>query len=110
MGLILPDAGKSLPVHPTQLYSAAGLILLFLIIRLLRDRWHPFDGFTFPAYLFLYSVFRFFVEFFRGDHNPSHFGGLSDQQVFCLLGMVVGVVLFLLLRHRAKIRPTTSLS
>ena len=102
LGLIPPDAKWSLAIHPTQLYSAGGLLIIFLILRYLRERWHPVDGFTFPAYLVLYSIFRFVVEFYRGDHNPTHFGNLSDQQVFCLVGVVVGVFIYAMLIRRKK--------
>lgn len=98
----------SYPVHPTQLYSAAALFGLCLLMLALRKKWHPFPGFLLPAYLFLYGVKRFIVEFFRGDHNPTHFGArLSDQQVFCLIFMAIGAFLFLVVwaYHKSK-RPT----
>lgn len=93
----------SFPVHPTQLYSALGLLCIFGLLILLRKKWMPFRGFVLPAYLLLYGLMRFVVEFFRGDHNPTHFGGyLSDQQVFSLLLVVAGAVLFAYLKPRAR--------
>ncbi|HQE84446.1 MAG TPA: prolipoprotein diacylglyceryl transferase [Candidatus Hydrogenedentes bacterium] len=92
----------SFPVHPTQLYSAVGLLLIFALLMVLRKKHPPFCGFVLPMYLTLYGLGRFVLEFFRGDHNPSHFGGhLSDQQVFSLLLAVVGTVLFFYLRRKA---------
>ena len=64
--------------------------------------WNPFSGFTVPAYLILYGVFRFIVEFYRGDHNPVHLFGLSDQQVFSIVFAVFGLGLFAFLRIRAR--------
>jgi phosphatidylglycerol---prolipoprotein diacylglyceryl transferase len=92
----------SFPVHPTQLYSALGLVAISLLLMLLVKKWHPFTGFVMPLYFILYSGMRFFVESLRGDHNPTHFGDLSDQQVFSLLAIVAGVVLFLVLRALNK--------
>lgn len=87
----------SLPVHPTQLYGIVGLLLLFVVMHALRKYWNPFQGFVLPAYLVLYGVGRFLIEFYRGD-NKIMFAGLTDQQVFSVVFVAVGVVLFLLLR------------
>jgi phosphatidylglycerol:prolipoprotein diacylglycerol transferase len=92
----------SFPVHPTQLYSVGLLLTMCLALFLMRRYWRPFEGFTVPLFLGLYGVKRFIVEMFRGDGNPTElgFGLLSNQQVFAL-GMVgLGVVLFFYLRPR----------
>lgn len=97
------DALWSLPVHPTQLYSALSLFGIFFLLFLLRRYWKPFTGFTFPFYLALYGVYRFFVEFLRGDHNPTHFGArLTDQQVMSLVMVLAGLILALILYQREK--------
>jgi len=98
----LANAYWSHPVHPTQLYGVIGLLSTCAMLLLLRKYWHPFDGFTFPLYFILYGAGRIFVEFFRGDHNPTFLGAFSQQQVFSLLFIAVGVVVFALLRARAK--------
>lgn len=95
----------SYPIHPTQLYSVIGLLLIFGLLMVLRKRRSLFRGFVLPTYMMLYGVMRFIVEFFRGDHNPTHFGGnLSDQQVFSILLAVIGVGFFFYLRHRIHLR------
>ncbi len=90
------------PIHPTQLYSFAGLLIICGILLALRRYWNPFAGFTVPAYLVLYSAFRFIVEFYRGDHNPVHLFGLSDQQVFSVFFVLLGVGVFIFLQIRAR--------
>lgn len=104
----MPD-GWSHPVHPTQLYSVAALMAIFLLLLVLRTKWHPFTGFTMPVYLVLYGVKRFIVEMFRGDNNPTllGFGLLSNQQVFSIISILLGIWLFLFLRWRAK-QPTAA--
>ena len=92
-------------VHPTQLYSFAGLLCICGILILLRNRWHPFAGATLAAYFVIYGVFRFVVEFFRGDHNPVHFFSLSDQQLFSIAFSAFGVILFFLLKRVAAASP-----
>jgi len=99
----------SLPVHPTQLYSVVALIALCLVLLLLRKKWHPFYGFTMPVYFVFYSTYRFFVEFVRADHNPNHFGdSFSDQQVFCLVTIVVGILMFFVMKKYCSPYPENS--
>ena len=72
--------------HPTQLYSAAAALILFLALRRLRDRL-PREGDLFKLYLFCYAGTRFALEFFR-DHGPRE-PFLSPAQWLCLGAMVV---------------------
>jgi phosphatidylglycerol:prolipoprotein diacylglycerol transferase len=94
-------------LHPTQLYEAAlnflNFFVLFFILRKKR-----FDGQVFSFYIINYSIIRYFVEFYRGDHpdkafifrNPSPYLSLSVPQLFCILGLIAGVALLLILRKR----------
>lgn len=84
-GLDASSAHWSYPVHPTQLYASLGLLALFFVLRWIWRNANLFPGFTICCYLALYSVMRFVVEFFRGDHNPSHLGLISDQQIFAVI-------------------------
>ncbi|MCX8064250.1 MAG: prolipoprotein diacylglyceryl transferase [Candidatus Hydrogenedentes bacterium] len=107
-----PGEGNwSLPVHPTQLYATAGLIFLCLLLIYIRDVWKPFDGITIPIYFLLHGGMRFFNEMFRGDHNPTQMGLgiLSDQQVFCIIEIVVGIFLFFFIK-KISVSSTTQIS
>lgn len=94
----------SLPVHPTQLYEAVGLLAIFGMLLLMRKKWHPYKGFTLAVYMVSYGTLRFLVEFLRGDHNPTRIAGLSDQQVFSLLLAGIGLILFFTMRRRPALR------
>ncbi len=87
---------QSFPVHPTQIYSIIGLLIICALLLGLRKWWHPFAGFTLPLYLILYGVKRVNVEHFRGDDNPTGlgFGLLTDQQVYSLIMIMIGIILF----------------
>jgi phosphatidylglycerol:prolipoprotein diacylglycerol transferase len=100
------DMHWSHPIHPTQLYEAVGLAAIFGLMLLMRNKWRPFDGFLMPMYFILYGALRFVVEEYRGDHNPVHFLGLSDQQLAAAISVALGLSLlgYLWLRstNRAK--------
>ncbi|MFA5145522.1 MAG: prolipoprotein diacylglyceryl transferase [Candidatus Omnitrophota bacterium] len=68
---------------PTQLYSSLLLVFIFVILRLMQGRPHK-EGQIFFAYLLLYSVKRFFIEFWRAD-NEIIFAGLTLFQVISVV-------------------------
>ena len=74
-GAIGPDVAHSLPVHPTQLYMTAGLVVAAFVLRRALVRRRP-DGVVFSGYLVLYGLLRFVVEWVRGDSARSA-GGLT---------------------------------
>jgi phosphatidylglycerol:prolipoprotein diacylglycerol transferase len=80
---------------PTQLYSAAFDIGLFAAL-LLIDRKKKADGQVAGAYLVLYSVGRFLIEFFRGDLERGTIGVLSTSQFIAIFLFLAGILVFLL--------------
>ena len=91
-----------MPLLPVQLYEAAGCVLLFLLLDHLTDRGWP-GGRLLALYLALYAVFRFLLEFLRGDAVRGSLGPLSTSQVISL-AVLAGVLLAELLHHRRNIR------
>ncbi len=84
-------AGTGIPLHPTQLYEAAGEFINFLVLIALR-RHRYFRGQLFWSYIFLYSALRFAVEFFRGDEARGFVvGGLSVSQGISVIAGLVAV-------------------
>lgn len=78
---------------PTQLYSSLLLLAIFFILRFLQGRKH-IPGIIFSAYLFLYSVKRFFIEFLRND-SPKIFHGLTLFQLFCAVMFFFSLFVFI---------------
>jgi len=78
------DKYRSLPVHPTQLYSSANGAVLCLILYLFWRRAQNTGlsksskklfvkpGYTFSLMFILYGITRFFIEFLRDD-NPFEY-------------------------------------
>jgi len=84
-------------LQPTQLFEfAVELANFFLLMWMLRRK--KFDGQIFGAYLILYGVARFFLEFLRGDPGRGEvFGGLMSGTQLIAIGLVVlgGVIWWL---------------
>jgi phosphatidylglycerol:prolipoprotein diacylglycerol transferase len=55
------------PLHPTQLYEAAGELGIAIALVALTPRLRRRPGATLLAYLGLYAALRFVVELYRGD-------------------------------------------
>lgn len=69
----------TMAVHPTQLYSALGVLVLFFVLLWLRSE-KRFHGQVFLWYMVLYPALAFFVEIFRGDECPQ---GVSAPASVC---------------------------
>jgi len=76
-------------LEPTQLIeSVAELSIFFLLAWMFKRK--KFDGQIFGAYLFLYGVARFFIEFLRDDPGRgSVFGGLLSGTQLIAIGLVL---------------------
>ncbi len=96
-GVVFP--GHPGPVLPTQLFEAAALFILYLLLRQLqRPPLLNRPGTILGVYLIGYAIMRFFMEFLRGDQLPW-WGGLTLQQ-WISLGMLLGGLI--MLRPRLK--------
>jgi phosphatidylglycerol:prolipoprotein diacylglycerol transferase len=87
----LPTA--SLPIHPTQIYSAihAALLCLFLLA------YTPFrtrDGQVFAMMLTIYPITRFLIEIIRTDESAIFGTGLSISQNVSILMLVAAAGLW----------------
>jgi phosphatidylglycerol:prolipoprotein diacylglycerol transferase len=57
---------RGVPLHPTQIYEAVALFILFLgLVWTARNK--KFDGQVILTYFFAYPVIRSIIEIFRGD-------------------------------------------
>jgi len=95
---------RSLPIHPTQIYSALGNLSIFFIINFLF-KYRRRDGEITLMFCALYSVMRFIVEIFRDD-NPPLFDGMTISQNASILVLTASVTLFII--GRIKLRKTIS--
>jgi len=89
-GVMFP--GEMCMRFPVQLYSSAGLALIFLILIYIREKKY-FNGAVLMSYLLMYSFFRFFVEYMRGD-NSVIFAGMTMPQFISFAVFVSSAVIF----------------
>jgi phosphatidylglycerol:prolipoprotein diacylglycerol transferase len=89
-------------LEPTQLFeSAAELGIFFLLTWMFKRK--KFDGQVFGAYLFLYGIARFFLEFIRDDPGRgSVFGGVLSGTQLIAIGLVLTGGLIWYLRPTLK--------
>lgn len=95
MGADVPAAvpdWEVLAVHPTQLYEVGAALILFGVLWKLSGRALA-AGQLFAAYLGLYGIERFLIEFVR-IKDDRFLLGLSTSQILSALLIVLGVALW----------------
>jgi phosphatidylglycerol---prolipoprotein diacylglyceryl transferase len=121
-GAIPFGAHRTPPLHPTQLYEAAGELAIFALLLALRPRLRPRPGALLAVYLGSYAALRFVVEMFRGDSIRGYviriatprlaacFGLPADAPLFLSLGqvgsLIIGALVAISLRRVHKPRVT----
>jgi len=93
-GLLEPGAVVSLGVWPTQIVASFAGFLIFGVLLLFR-RYKRFHGEVLLVFAVTYSLFRFMIEFFRGDLNRGvgWFGtGMSSSQVIGIAIIVASAI------------------
>ena len=83
----------NVPLHPTQIYESLACLVIFFILVAIAAR-KKFHGQVALAYVVLYGVARFVIEFYRGDVVRGSIldGALSTSQFIAIL-MVLGAAL-----------------
>lgn len=111
---------EGMAIHPTQLYDSLVNLAIFVILLGLmkkRENENKFHGYLLLSFLLLYSVGRFFTEFFRGDYGPdNYFFGLTASQLIAIGMFAAAAVVFILKsgrepaeKSRKKTKPVFSI-
>ena len=88
----------NLPRHPSQLYEAVleGAILFLILMYFRKKNYLAKPGLISGLFLIFYSIFRFFVEFFRVPDEQLGYLilNLSMGQIISLEFAIIGTILF----------------
>jgi phosphatidylglycerol---prolipoprotein diacylglyceryl transferase len=100
----------NIPLEPTQLFESAVELANFIFLMWLLKR-RKFDGQVFGAFMFIYGVARFFLEYLRGDPGRgSVFGGIMTGTQLISIGLVVAGGFIWWLRPGSKTAPAQTVS
>jgi phosphatidylglycerol:prolipoprotein diacylglycerol transferase len=109
-GVVFPEGsmaslryGPDVAVHPTQLYEAVFLLVLFwALVKVI-----PFTTRT-AVYFFSYGSFRFILEFLRGDNRGILIKGIDlyPSQFISVFFVTIGVLM--LIKYREGENKTTT--
>lgn len=90
-------------LHPTQLYSATFLFIIFFILYFFGQYLFKKTGQITGAYLILMSLERFIVDFWRGDREFSSLSHhLSISQLIAIGIALVGICGFIYFTYESK--------
>ncbi len=87
----LNESANGVPRMPVQLFESAFEFLLFFLLWMLL-RHDRLKGRLFSLYLVLYGIFRFIIEYFRGDAYRGFLFGLSTSQFISIFAVAGGAV------------------
>lgn len=96
-GLVYPFS-NGVPLHPTQLYMIGIESALAATLHLWVNRKKRFDGQTFWTAVWLYSIYRIWIEALRV--NPIFVCGLTHAQSFSILTLALSSWVLISTRNR----------
>ena len=89
---------------PSPLFESALCLIILAVLLIWRpERKRP--GVLLPLFLAMYSVGRFFLEFYRGDISRGAFLGVSTSQWIALVVLLGLAVAFAVTRKRRMKHP-----
>ena len=80
--------GMESKVIPTNLMEAIFMIILAIVLLFIALKKGKY---SLPMYLFSYSIWRFVIEFYRGDHRGELIKGLSPSQFWSIILFIIGI-------------------
>lgn len=94
LGVKFPDLLNK--VYPTQLFESIFLFILTAVLFFLAYKYYFL--YTMPLYMVSYGVFRFLIEFIRGDERGAFLLNMSPAQWISILLVIGSIILFIFLK------------
>ena len=95
MGVDFPEVPGI--VFPTQLFEAIFLFIMFGILSVLCLKKKGKQNFS--IYLITYGIFRFLIEYIRGDERGQFIPGISPSQFWSILMVLAGIGLIFITKY-----------
>jgi len=92
--------GETVTRMPVQIYLSIGLFLLFFVLLKFRQK-QFFSGSVFAMYLIAYGMFRFLMDYLRGDELVV-ISGIRLSQMISMGTFLCGVLIFIVLKNKMK--------
>ena len=89
------------PLWPAEVWECQLDIVIFALLLIFRCSNYK-KGQCFTLYVMLYSVARFFLEYFRGDYNHLVFGILKSAQMTSVIAFIFALIAFIYFRFRRQ--------
>lgn len=92
-------------VYPTNLMEAIFLFVLAFILIYLAFKINT--RMTLGIYCVSYGVFRFLIEYLRGDHRGDFIPGITPSQFWAILLIVIGIayIVYLVVSKETRVTP-----
>ena len=91
----------NIPLVAVPLIESFYLFFLSIILSVIYMKSQK-NGFCFLVYLVVYSIFRFFIEFYRGDIVRGTYNYISTSQVISLTLIIFGILYYYIVRKKDK--------
>lgn len=91
----------SQPLWPAEIWEGQLDMAIFSLLLMYRTTDHA-KGQAFSLYVILYSVARFFLEYFRGDYTDPVLGLFTSAQTTSAVAVILGVIAWIWFGMREK--------
>lgn len=85
--------GQIVSIFPTWFFESAFCLILFIFQIFLFSK--NKIGICSSSYFILYAIFRFIIEYFRGDKIRGHLGLLSTSQIISIFVLLYGLFIII---------------
>jgi phosphatidylglycerol:prolipoprotein diacylglycerol transferase len=101
-GINFPNLKEAVLRHPTQLYEATFCLSSMFVLLAVEKFLKPAAGVLFALYIYMYSTWRFAIEFMRDDDRGAFIFGLSPSQNVSIAGWIFATAVLLAALNKSR--------
>lgn len=96
---VLTTPARSLPVHPTQIYSSIHAFAMSLLLLTFYP-YRKYDGQVLALFMLIYPIGRYFLELIRNDEKGQLGTSLTISQWISVIVLISAVLFWIILKIR----------